>query len=211
MVMSYGPINRIFLQGKIRRFRGENPVSSRRPFFLHLCYSEARSSNRQILKSWWYEAYPGFCTNFFPVLGLIFSPFFCPPVGLESVSERANPTLLFKTPFRIHFLPPFFIPFLPPFSHHSYPCFSHHSYPRFHTIPTLVFIPILPPFFILFLQWTLVFHTIPTHVFFSPAPIPAAVQQCVNVARPCPQCKNLDNSANSMNSHLLVVLLQESK
>ena len=34
----------------------------------------------------------------FPVLGLIFPPFFCPLVGVESVSERANPpTLLFKT------------------------------------------------------------------------------------------------------------------
>ena len=51
---------------------------------------------------------------FFQVI-LIFSPFCCPPVGVDSVSERSNPTLLFKIPFRIHFLPPFFIPFLPPF------------------------------------------------------------------------------------------------
>ena len=82
----------------------------------------------------------------FPVLGLIFSPFFGPPFGVESVSERASPTLLFKTPFRTHFLPPFFIPFLPLFFipilpsffipfyplflYHYDPRFSYHSYPR---------------------------------------------------------------------------------
>ena len=102
--------------------------------------------------------------NFSPFWGLSFSPFFYPPVEVESVSERANYTLLFKTLVRIHFLPPFFIPFLPPF-----------------------FIPFLPPFF---------YHQ------------PRFLQQCVNVARPCPQCKNLDNSANNMNRHLLVVLRQ---
>ena len=42
--------------------------------------------------------------------------------------------------------------------------------------------------------------------FLSPAPIPPALdQQYVNVARPWPQCKNLDNNANSMNRHLVVV------
>ena len=98
---------------------------------------------------------PVFVPKFSPFWGFIFSPFFCPPVGVESVSERANPTLLFKTTFRIHFLPPFFIhfllpffvpflppffipilppffiPFLPRFSYHFYPRFSHHSYPFF--------------------------------------------------------------------------------
>ena len=100
----------------------------------------------------WYENYPRFCTKVFTVFGFNFSPFFCPQVGVESVSERANPTLLLKTPFRIRFLPPFFIPFLlfqtqfyitfldplfrryhsyPRFSYHSHPRFSYHSYPRF--------------------------------------------------------------------------------
>ena len=62
----------------------------------------------------------------YPCFGFFFL-FFCPQVRVESVSERANPTLLLKTPFWIHFLnpffiqvlPPFFIPFLPPFSYHS--------------------------------------------------------------------------------------------
>ena len=96
--------------------------------------------------------------NVSPFWGLSFSPFFYPPVEVESVSERANYTLLFKTLVRIHFLPPFFIPFLPPF-----------------------FIPFLPPFFIPFLP-PFFYHQ------------PRFLQQCVNVARPCPQCKNLDNS-----------------
>ena len=147
---------------------------------------------------------PIFIPKFSPSLGLGFSQFFCSPVGVESVSERANPTLLFQTPFWIHFLRPlfipflplFFIPFLPRFIYHFYPCFSYHSYPQFSYPPffililTLFFIPILPPF---------LYHQ------------PQFLQQCVNIVRPCPQCKNLDNkSANFMNIHLLFMLLAYS-
>ena len=79
----------------------------------------------------------------------------------------------------------------------------------FHTIPTIVFHTI--PTIVFHTIPTLVFHTIPTPVFHTdPTPFfypkPRFLQQCVNVARPCPQCKNLDNNnANSMNPHLLVV------
>ena len=107
--------------------------------------------------------------NFSPFWGLSFSPFFYPPVEVESVSERANYTLLFKTLVRIHFLPPFFIPFLPPFFIPFLPLFFIPILPGptpvFHTNPTSVFHTIPTP----------IFHTIPTFVFSSPAQIPPAM------------------------------------
>ena len=118
----------------------------------------------------WYENFPCFCTKIFPLLGFNFPPIFCPPNWVVSVSKRANPTLLFETPFRIHLLPLFFIHFLPRFSYHSFPLysipfltpFSIHFLPPFHTIPTPVFHTLPTP----------IFHTLPTPVFHTlPTPI----------------------------------------
>ena len=140
-----------------------------------------------------------------PFSGLIFPSFFCPPVGVESVFETANPTLLFRTPFWIHLLSPF--------SYKSYPVFHIIPTPVFHIIPTPVFhiiptpffiqflplfsIQFLPPFFIPFLPP--VFHTIPTPIFSCPRfssspnfppkkgsflPPPRFSQQCPEIARP---------------------------
>ena len=67
----------------------------------------------------------------FPHFGFDFFPFFCHLVAVESVFERADPTLLFKTPFRIHFLPRFSYRSYPRFSYHSYPHFSYCSYLHF--------------------------------------------------------------------------------
>ena len=63
------------------------------------------SQNLSLRSACWYEKFHCFVPKFSPFLGLIFPPFFCPPVGVESVSKRANPTLLFITSFWIHFLP----------------------------------------------------------------------------------------------------------
>ena len=66
----------------------------------------------------------------YPLFGSIFSwPFFCPQVGEESVSERANPTPLFKVRFRILLLPVETLP-NPVFHAISTPIFPYHSYPR---------------------------------------------------------------------------------
>ena len=51
-----------------------------------------------ILSPFLYQNYPRFSSIFFP--------FFCPPVGIESESERTNPALRSKISFWIHFLPP---------------------------------------------------------------------------------------------------------
>ena len=86
-----------------------------------------------------------------PFSGLIFPSFFCPPVGVESVFETANPTLLFRTPFWIHLLSPFsyksypvfhIIP-TPVFHIIPTPCFSYHSYPHFF-LPPFQFQPKFP-------------------------------------------------------------------
>ena len=65
-----------------------------------------------------------------PFFGSIFSPFFCPPVGVESASERTKPSVLifdfWYTSYPIfHTIP------TPPFPCHSYPPFPYHSYPHF--------------------------------------------------------------------------------
>ena len=77
------------------------------------------------------------------------------------------------------------------------PVFHNIPSPAFPTIPFLLpfFVPFLPPFFIPLLP-----------PFFNYQP--GFLLQYVNVARPCPQWKNLDNSAYFMNLRLLVVLRQ---
>ena len=115
----------------------------------------------------WYENYPRSCTKFPPVLGFNFFPVFLPTGWGRIFFRKSQIYPPFKTPETLpnpvfHTIPtPVFIPFLPPF---FIPLrFSCHSYPRFFT-------SILPPIF---------YHQ------------PRFLQQSVNVARPCPQCKIL--------------------
>ena len=140
----------------------------------------------------WYEKleFPHFCTKISPVLSLIFFPFFCPPVGVESVSERANSTLLFK-PGPISDTLPTPV-FHPRFSYHSYPRFSYHSHPRFsyatyprfscHSYPRFSYTS-YPSF-----SYT------PRFSYPPPFPSPPAIstrprfrQPYPEIARPCPQ------------------------
>ena len=106
-------------------------------------------------------------------------PFFCPPVGVESVSERANQMLpsFLKSDFGytscLHFA------YLPTSIFHAIPT------PIFHAIPTPVFHTIPAP----------IFHTIPTLIFcikpilFYPQPL--FLQECVNVLGPVPSVRIL--------------------
>ena len=97
--------------------------------------------NGELLKLLLYENYHlRFCTKNFPVFGIDIFPIFLPSDWGRRVSEKANPALLFKSPFRIHFLPYFSYHSYPRFSYHSYPHFPSHSYPhlRRQSYPVLI-------------------------------------------------------------------------